>query len=59
MPIWLRNFTYNKILEFYEKEKEQYEKSSGKNSGNSFDIGSGQKVPEAVKQAAQRRVSYK
>lgn len=28
MPIWLRKFTYKKIEEFYEKEKEQYENQS-------------------------------
>lgn len=30
MPIWLRNFTYNEINEFYEKEKEEFDKASGK-----------------------------
>ena len=23
MPIWLRNFTFNKILDFYKKEQEE------------------------------------
>ena len=32
MPIWLRNFTFRKIQEFYEKEKESYEKASKKNT---------------------------
>jgi len=31
MPIWLRNFTFQKINEWYEKEKEAQEKASGKN----------------------------
>lgn len=26
MPLWLRRFTFKKIEEFYEKEKEEYEK---------------------------------
>jgi hypothetical protein len=30
MPIWLRNFTYRNIQEFYQKEKEAYEKAQGK-----------------------------
>tara|TARA_B110000977_G_scaffold201107_1_gene294177 strand:+ start:794 stop:1090 length:297 start_codon:yes stop_codon:yes gene_type:complete len=59
-PIWLRNFTYNSIVEFYEKEKEEYDKSSKSSSGQSFDPMKGQKVPDAVKKAAQKgRISYK
>ena len=30
MPIWLRNFTYRSIEEFFEKEREQQEKQSNK-----------------------------
>ena len=30
MPIWLRNFTFQKISEFYEKEKAEMDKASGK-----------------------------
>lgn len=30
MPIWLRKFTFNEINEFYEKEKEEYDKASGR-----------------------------
>ena len=30
MPIWLRNFTFRKIQEFYEKEKAEYDKASKK-----------------------------
>lgn len=30
MPIWLRKFTFNEINEFYVKEKEEFEKSLGK-----------------------------
>jgi len=32
MPIWLRRYTFRQIREFYEKEKEEYEKASGKNT---------------------------
>jgi|TARA_R110002153_G_scaffold246237_1_gene401875 hypothetical protein len=32
MPIWLRNFTFQKIQEFYEKEKEEYDKINKKTS---------------------------
>ena len=28
MPIWLRNFTFNRIKEFYAEEKESIEKQS-------------------------------
>ena len=30
MPIWLRNFTFRKIQEFFEKEKEEYDKVNKK-----------------------------
>jgi len=30
MPIWLRRFTHKSISDFYAKEKEEYEKHSGK-----------------------------
>ena len=30
MPIWLRRFTYNNIKEFYENEKEEYDKAMNK-----------------------------
>ena len=36
MPIWLRNFTFRKMQEFYEKEKESYEKASKKNTLGNF-----------------------
>lgn len=29
MPIWLRNFTFQKIKEHYDKESEAYEKAQG------------------------------
>lgn len=30
MPIWLRKFTHKSISDFYEKEREEYDKQSGK-----------------------------
>ena len=30
MPIWLRNFTFRSIQEFYEKEQEEYDKVNKK-----------------------------
>ncbi len=30
MPIWLRRFTFNSINEFYQKEKEEYDKVTNK-----------------------------
>ena len=32
MPIWLRNYTFQLINEFYEKQAEEAEKASGKQS---------------------------
>ena len=34
MPRWLRQFTFNKINEFYQKENEAHENASSKSSGN-------------------------
>lgn len=30
MPIWLRKFTYNSIKEFYDNEKDEYDKAMNK-----------------------------
>jgi len=32
MPIWLRNFTFQKMQEHYEKEKAEYDKINKKSS---------------------------
>jgi len=34
MPRWLRQFTFNKINEFYKKETEEYEKANNKGGAN-------------------------
>jgi len=51
MPIWLRKFTFKEIKEFYEEEKQQYEKS--KNNGSQTLVGTDGKVksPEFLKNA--------
>ena len=33
MPIWLRKYTFNSIKEFYDKEKEEYDKEVNKSKG--------------------------
>jgi hypothetical protein len=30
MPIWLRRYTFNEIKTFYDKEREEYERASGR-----------------------------
>jgi len=39
MPVWLRNFTFQKINEFYEKEAEEMKKASKGKGGNSMPKG--------------------
>lgn len=34
MPIWLRNFTFNKIQDWFNKRNEQEKKAQGKTSIN-------------------------
>ena len=34
MPIWLRHFHLNKIIEFNQKQKEEYEKATNKNKSS-------------------------
>mgnify|MGYP007055442558 CR=1 FL=1 len=35
MPIWLRNYTFQKMNEFYEKEAAEYKKSNKGTGGSS------------------------
>lgn len=44
MPIWLRNFTFNKMKEHYTKEAAEIKKSQGKTSSNNTVIDSEGKV---------------
>jgi hypothetical protein len=46
MPIWLRNFTFNKIKKFYEDEKEATEKNTPK-------------VPDALKNGKIKPPNFK
>jgi len=34
MPIWLRNFTYQQILEFHEQQAENVKKANSKSSNS-------------------------
>lgn len=45
MPIYLRNFTYHKVVEHYEKEAEAAEKAG---KGQSLTKSSSPKIPDAV-----------
>ena len=58
MPIWLRNFTFMKISDFYEKENEATKKAQGK-SGSSKSVTTDGKVtsPEFLKNAKQPQSS--
>jgi hypothetical protein len=44
MPIWLRIFTFKKINEHYQKEKEEYDKAKDKSSNKQTIIGEDGKV---------------
>jgi len=46
-PIWLRNFTFKKMNDHYEKEKEAYDKASGKSKlGNNVPKGPNIRQPD-------------
>lgn len=52
MPIWLRKFTFQKMNEFYEKEKEEINKASGKSKlGNSTPRGPAIRQPSYTSKA--------
>jgi hypothetical protein len=66
MPRWLRQFTFNKINEFYKKEAEEYEKSSSKGNSNKSTLvdPSGNVNKQAFKEASPKvtsgpKVKYK
>ena len=44
MPIWLRNFTFNKMREHFEKENAQMKKSQGKQGGATTVVDSSGKI---------------
>jgi hypothetical protein len=56
MPIWLRRFTFNKLQEFYTKEKETYEnKGKGGNTKTVINPDGTVKTPEALQKAFQTK----
>jgi len=52
MPIWLRKFTFNKINDYYKKEKEEYENISNNDSKSTLVDSSGNINKEAFKAAS-------
>jgi hypothetical protein len=40
MPIWLRNFTFNKMREHYDKEAAEMKKAQGKSGGGTTVVNS-------------------
>ena len=52
MPIWLRNFTHQQIVDYKNKEAEAYKKSSSDSNSTSTQIGD-TNIPEHIKQALQ------
>ena len=53
MPRWLRQFTFNKINDFYKKEAEEYENAKSKSSTKSTLVDPSGKInKEAFKEAS-------
>lgn len=55
MPIWLRKFTFNKIQEYYTKQKEEIDnaQSGNKNTKNLIDPSGKVNTPEFLKASEQ------
>tara|TARA_B110000046_G_C12836286_1_gene331626 strand:- start:459 stop:659 length:201 start_codon:yes stop_codon:yes gene_type:complete len=55
MPIWLRNFTFNKMKEHFDSENEQMKKAQGKSSSGTTVINSDGKIeaPQHLKHSKQ------
>jgi hypothetical protein len=49
MPIWLRRFTFNEIQSFYNKEKEEHDKSINKGKTTVIDSKGQVQAPEFLK----------
>jgi hypothetical protein len=45
MPVWLRNFTFQKLNEYYEKEKEAMDKAKSKSPSKSAPRGPSVRKP--------------
>jgi dsDNA-binding SOS-regulon protein len=53
MPRWLRQFTFNKINEFYKKEADEYDKTINKNNSKSTLVDSSGNInKQAFKEAS-------
>ena len=60
MPIWLRNFTFNKMKEHYEKEAAEHKKAQAGTSNSQTVIGDDGRVksPEFLKSATKSSPNY-
>ena len=60
MPIWLRNFTFNKLKEHYDKEAKQMKKAQAGSSQSSTVIGEDGKVqsPDFLKSTSKTPPTY-
>ena len=60
MPIWLRRFTYNEMIKFYEEEKNQVQNKSN-SSGTKTVVGADGKIkaPEYLSKAKNAKPSIK
>ena len=60
MPIWLRNFTFNKIKEHYDNEAATIKKAQAGNSNSQTVIGDDGKVksPEFLKSVTKSKPNY-
>jgi hypothetical protein len=57
MPIWLRNFTFKKIQEHYQKEKDAYDKANKKGTTVVDRQGIFQRSPDSPS-SGPKRVTY-
>jgi len=60
MPIWLRNFTFNKMREHYEKQNQEMKKAQAGSSQSSTVIGEDGKVksPDFLKSTSKSQPTY-
>tara|TARA_Y100001972_G_scaffold96246_1_gene118674 strand:+ start:12650 stop:12835 length:186 start_codon:yes stop_codon:yes gene_type:complete len=61
MPTWLRKFTLSEIQKFYDDEKKEYDKASGKGNSNLLNPDGTVNTPEFSKLSKQYqgKSSYK
>ena len=59
MPIWLRNFTFKKIQEFYDEEQKSYENNSSTTNKTIIDSDGKIKNPDFLKQSKPNSNSVK